>query len=322
MIQFQKRIKMKASTTKSFRLEDDLAKKLDKEQNFSQIANQAIREYLNKSVWVPNFEIEKFAGLTPKKLMQRVQNVRYLRSSENELRFILYPSSKDEIERNRAIYRYANGEYNVLHDGFTYFNVKFPLNFYLYLISREWSEVQRAIHGFLCLLYWSDPEKRSLVEEQLEKGTLREVIKLFESPTIKKMDQCYQQWVKSSDPLERAIFSKEYTRTVFELGIDPLLFHYVPTVLSEIQHPLYLSDFLPRDISGLDIKLLTGYMRDIYEAKDDWHSIVVAGSRNNDDLHRAESLHEPWVKWVEEYSFFHHRALKGIRPSKFMKIER
>lgn len=100
-----------------------------------------------------------------------------------------------------------------------------------------------------------------------------------------------------------------------DLGIDPMFFPYAGRILGEIHYPFHFKDHLSSETFGFDIKLPAGYMRDIYEDTDDWQSIVVRGVNKNDKLHRAESAAEPWVRWMEEYSFYHHRELNAAEGS-------
>jgi hypothetical protein len=308
------------SLIKSIRLEEEVANKIGKDANFSNLANQAINEYLNKSVWIPNFQIEKHANITATQVMERVKNVKYLRSNESALTFTFYPVSEDEIKRNKNIHAYANGYFNSVHDGFVYFNIKFPVNMLLFLKSKTWNQVQDSTHGFLSLLYWLDEDSQIILERQLEKKTLKSVIKIVEGSKFKKIKEIHKNYKDESGPKMRAEYNHAYFQLLIELGIDPVIFPYVGRLLRELHYPFHFKDVIFSENSGYDVKLAAGYMRDIYEDTDDWSSIVVQGSRGDDDLHRAESSAEPWESWVEEYSFFHYQELntKGIRRVKKM----
>lgn len=117
----------------------------------------------------------------------------------------------DEIERNKSIYAYANGDYNSVHDKFVYFNIKFPTNFLLYLKSREWQQVEGCIRGFLAMLYWLDG-KKGIMEEQIEKKTLRSMIKIMHTEKFKKFDQIYKGYSDTPGPIMRARYNEAYFR--------------------------------------------------------------------------------------------------------------
>ena len=301
-----------SNNVKSIRLDDELDKKIGKDVNFSNMANLAIKEYMNKSVWIPNFHIDKFAGITAAEVIERVKNVKYLRFSESALKFTFYPTSEEEVKRNKNIHAYANGDYNTLHDGFVYFNIKFPVDFLLFLKSRKWEQIENFIHGFLSILYWRDG-KKGIMEEQVEKKTLKSVIKIIHGEKFKKFEKKYTEYFDEAGPIMRAEYNQAYFQLLLDLGIDPIVFPYVGRILGELHYPFHFGDHLPSESNGFGIKLPAGYMRDIYEDTDDWSSIVVQGANKNDGLHRAESSPEPWVSWVEEYGFYHYRELSSVK---------
>lgn len=297
---------MAPSNIKSIRIDEELSRVIGKDTNFSNLANQAIKEFINKSVWLPNFEIEKHAGITSKQVLERVKNVRYLRSSDTAVSFTLYPTSENEIKRNKSIYEYANGNYNSLHDGFVYFNVKFPLDFLLFLKSRSWEDVNRCVIGFLSLLYWEDQDRRHIMEEQLEKKTLKAVIKIVGGNMFDELKQIHKAYSKKAGAQLRGQYNTAYFKLAIALGIDPIVFPYMKRIFAHVQYPIHMSEYIPFVENNFEIKLPAGYMRDIYEEKDDWTSIVVDGTRRDDSLHRAESDSAPWENWLREFSFYHH----------------
>jgi hypothetical protein len=297
---------MAPSNIKSIRIDEELSRVIGKDTNFSNLANQAIKEFINKSVWLPNFEIDKHAGITAEQVLERVKNVRYLRSSDTAVAFTLYPTSEDEIKRNKSIFDYANGSYNSLHDGFVYFNVKFPLDFLLFLKSRSWDAVHKCVIGFLSLLYWEDEDRRHIMETQIEKKTLRAVKKIVDGNAFDELSKIKKTYTKTGGAQLRAQYNNAYFKVAIDLGIDPIVFPYMKRVFAHIQYPIHMSEYIPFVENNFEIKLPAGYMRDIYEDKDDWTSIVVNGNRRDDSLQRSESDSAPWENWLEEFSFYHH----------------
>lgn len=306
---------------KSFRLDEDLIEKLDKDANFSNLANQALREYLNESVWLPNFQIHDYAHIAPKQLIERTANVQYLRQSESAISFTFYPTSEDEIKRNRAIFDYANGNFNALHDGYVYFNVKFPINFLFFLKSKSWEHIEKSINSYLAFLHWSDEDGRKHLEEQLERKTLRSVVKLTKSESFQSLTSKQKSYLKAGGGAKRrGEFNELYFRTLIELGIDPMLFPYVMNILRIVDYPFQLSKVISSKSSDFNVKLTGAYMRDVYDESDDWRMIVVKGLKKDDDLQRAESSPMPWRNWFDEYVFYHHeevgaQAIRAVRKN-------
>jgi len=300
------------TTTKSFRIEDDLmnkidqgVNKIDKSVNFTALVNQAIRQYYNQWVWIPNFHIEEHACLTASQLLERTRMVEYLRHSDDTVSFTFYPTSKDEIARNKKIHEYANGNYNALHDGFVYFNIKFPLDFLFFLKSRTWNQVEQAVHGFLSMLYWLVEDKQHILDQQLERTTLKRISKILDGDSFKNLTNEANAYNKEYGGKARAKYNDVYFSTLIDLGIDPLIFRFVTPILQYLHHPFHFHDHITRLNSNFAVNLPSGYMRDIYEDRDDWQSIIVKGDRQNDNLQRAESSDEPWKIWVSEYTFYH-----------------
>src|SRR5688572_3655072 len=120
-----------AGEMKSFRLEERVANLIKgKDLNFSQMANDAIEQHIRSKVWIPNFKIHEYAGISASDLIERTKHVQYLRTNDSAVKFSLYPTTEDEMHRNRKIYDYANGNFNTIHDSYVYFNLQFPLELY------------------------------------------------------------------------------------------------------------------------------------------------------------------------------------------------
>jgi hypothetical protein len=291
---------------KSFRIDDDLIERSDLEPNFSTMANQAIREHYSSVAWLPNLQIEQHAGIPAAQVVSRTEIVEHLRFSESTIYFTFYPTSKKELARNKSIHAYANGDYNTIHDGFVYFNIQFPVDFLLFLKSRPWTVVERAIHGFLALLYMQDEQSQAIMEDQLEKSTLQRVLKLFNQPAIRRLTE-YQQRAETNglSKANAAVYDELFFRTLIEVGIDPLLFPYVQKIIPFIEYPISFKRHIKKAENDFNLKLPAGYMRDVNEETDDWQSIVVKGNRKDDGLIRAESKAEPWNVWIKYYRGYH-----------------
>lgn len=296
--------------TKSVRINDDLIRKVNDqiehdESNFSTIINQSLTEKFAKRAWVPNLELHEYAGLTPGKLIENTQDVFYLRTSNSDIKFTLYPTSKDEWETNKAVYDYANGDQNGLHNGYVYFNLEFPVDLLLFLKTNSWETVEKMIISFLSVLYWLDENKQRFLQEQIEKKTLKEVMSNIRSKTFYELSKARDS--KKS----RKEFSEYFIRTLIDLGLPISLFSHFGLLLNSIDYPLDFSEHFPVNSNGLEIKIRSAYMRNLYDYEDDWGGIVIQGSTRGDDLHRSESQHEPWKMWLSEYAYHHNNLDAG-----------
>lgn len=277
-------------------------------KGFSEIVNSIIEEHFKRSVWVSNLSIENYASITPTELIDRTSGMGYLRTSSTDLKINLYPTSKHDIERNKAIYDYANGDFNHLHDSFVYFGVKFPLEILFYLTTHSYEQFQRAIVGYLAALFWINPDGRSYMEEELESDLLKEVIAKYESGIFKEVDS-YKRWEDLNGDFNSKIeWNKNYLLLLKELGIHPTLFRYMGILLKGLRYPFYFEEYLPEEKDTryrFYIRLRSAYMRDIRGEYDDWQAIVLNQSRTNTNLSSVESDLEPWRYWLQDYCYFH-----------------
>lgn len=290
---------------KSIRLESEVAENILEDVNFSSHVNRVLEEDQKKLVWIPNTRIEEHAGISFNILWDRMQHVQYLRTNHGALRFTLYPVGQEEISMNKRVHAYARGDFNKAHDGFVYFNVEFPVNLYLFLASREWEEVERFYLSYLAFRYWNSNEaEKGIMESQLEKKTLKAIIKISLSEEFKELSRLQKEFFKKKSERFRAAFNIAYFRSVTKMGIDPIMFSFVRSILEPISHPFPLLNHLRRETDILDLRLSTAYMRDLYEETDDWQSLIVNGTNQTDGLHRAESQKTPLTHWKMHYQIY------------------
>lgn len=289
------------SQTKSVRIDDDLIKKINYQveygkSNFSTFVNQSLTEIFAKYAWVPNLSIHEFANLSPEQIIESTEDVHYLRTSDSDIKFTLYPTSKDEWDTNKALYEYANGNQNLLHNGYVYFNLEFPVDLLLFLRTNSWDSVEKMVISFLSLLYWFYEDKQRILEEQLERQTLKKVMRNIKSEVFFELSKA------RDNRKSREEFSEYYIRSLVGLGLPVSLFSHFGILLNSIYYPIDFSEHFPIRGNGLEIKLRSAYMRNLHD-NDDWQDIVIKGTRRGDDLHSSESISEPWESWVSSYSF-------------------
>jgi hypothetical protein len=296
---------------KSVRLEREIAENIPEEVNFSSHVNRVLEEDQKKIVWIPNTHIEEYAGISCNTLWNRMQHVQYLRTNRGALRFTLYPVGQEEISMNKRVHAYARGDFNKAHDGFVYFNVEFPVNLYLFLASREWNDVERFYLSYLAFRYWNSNEaEKGIMESQLEKKTLKTVIKTSSNEDFKELTRLQKEFHKKKGERARAPFNIAYFRLLTKMGVDPIMFSFVRYILDPIFHPFPLLNHIQRETDILDLRLNTAYMRDLYEDTDDWQSLIVKGTNETDGLHRAESQKTPLTHWKFHYQVHNESGIR------------
>ncbi|CAD5248502.1 MULTISPECIES: hypothetical protein [unclassified Imperialibacter] len=294
-------------TTKSIRLDAELEEKIkSSEDNFSRFVNFLIKDHFRGNAWIPNMSIHDYAGISPKDLLERMKAVKYFRVRDNALCFTFYPSTQEELLVNKNLHAYANGSHNALHDRYIYFNVEYPVDFYFFLISHEWVVIEKVIESYLAFLFWhSDDNEKSIMERQVERTTFTNAIKLFNSE-FQEINSLWLVFAENNDPIAKEKFSKAFFKKLIDLGIDPIIFPYVSEITHFLHHPFSFVDHISPKSRQFEVAVKSAYLRDVYDEKDDWQTIVMKGS-SKDDLQRSESLEEPFRNWESKYRYYHSR---------------
>jgi|GEM_PF-4241253 len=297
------------SEVKTVRLSQRVQDLLETRQvNFSQLANEAIERKLMSKVWIPNYDIHEYAGITPQVLNKNIRNVRQLRCKHDVLKFFFFPYGERELSANKAIHDYVNGNANTIHDNYVYFNLEFPVDFYFFLRSNSWVNVEMCIIGYICAQFLLGDEKdRVDIESWLEPKILKRMIKAYDKD-FKPLESEWRVMEEQESPGSPRInnFNQIYLNTLLGYNIQPIMFPYFTRILFPIQYPFYIKSYTGSvDLPYEYLTINSAYMRNIYEEKDDWQSIAVLGNEKKDDLVRAESKETPFIDWSYKYQTHH-----------------
>ncbi|GAB5537898.1 MAG: hypothetical protein Salg2KO_00010 [Salibacteraceae bacterium] len=295
-----------AKQTKSIRLRDELIDEIgNREGDFSKYVTHLIEADIDDNIWLPNLLIHDYAKIDSTTLLNRVKNVKYLRCSANTLAFHFYPVSKQCLKENKALFEYVRGNSNLVHDRFTYFNINFPIRLYKFLRLRSWKYVQETIINSLAMLYWIEPDKRPIIESQLERAILNSVLNVYKKEFGQLSNVYAEAQAATFDSLELNYSLSEACLTVMEkLRIDPDVLPYGGILETHLLHPRTRY----RDYSGsekFDVFVKSAYMRNVYDKNDDWNKIVLTDEEYSDDLGRTESESWPFAKWKMNFKEFH-----------------
>lgn len=252
---------------------------------------------MKNSIAVFNTEIHEFAELSPTEFLNRVSDVEMIRTSD-ATSFTFYPSHQLEILRNKAVWDFANGNYNSLNNEFKYFFVvNFPEWLYLFLRYSTWENIERCIEGALTGLYISDPEGRPYMESQLEEGIFKKVL-MHANEHFREFESFHfiptEDWQLMED-LNEDYWEKE---RLFQIKFDYFFRDYAcnPQILPFI-YPKSNPKLSQRSIFSnkrFDISIEASYF-----TSSDWDNLII--NHISDKLHRTESLEEPWNKWTSNF---------------------
>lgn len=248
-------------------------------------------------VKVYNLAIHEVAQLGPAAFLERTSSVQFIRSRPGPM-FTFYPSSVDEIRKNKRLWECVNGDCNAINtEHRKYFVVEFPEWLYLFLRYTPYNKVEKAIAVALTGWYVYNPHKRDIMKNQLERSVFQEVEKLqsqhfseFEdfsfimSDDVSLWDDLNEEYYR-----KERLFISRYDYLFRDTVGNPILIPYV--------HPVANGRFLERSIfhySALNLELESSYF-----TGGDWQAIVQENT--TDSLSRSESKREPWEEWKIQY---------------------
>jgi T5orf172 domain len=233
---------------------------------------------------------------TRNKFLERVSCVKAIRTNRgmHEEGLTLYIHSLSTFN----LYRYIKnaidkGDFSGLDSYYEkkHFGIEISDKLFSWFKNNELDTIERQVICWLSLLFWLDPSKREVMDDQLYTPIAEEVRKVysthFEGKTI-------------SDDLVPKEHYNEQERFYHRVCLD-----YYGSLPPEILNPPHYAVFdLQKDIRKMwwfhdefDIRL-----ERFYFCYDDWQRIVI--DRKEDDLIRAESSEDIWSKWKHQFSSF------------------
>lgn len=287
---------------KSIRIPSEIIDQLTDEYGetgLSKLVNRALSNDINRKVWVSNLDIHQYAKLKAEEFYSRMHNVQFLRKAD-ALLFTFYPTSKDEMKGNKRVYDYINGDFNAIHDNYVYFSVKFPVDLYHFLKLKSWDEVQSSIVGCLAFHYWlSEEHEKSTIERNVEPEILRKAIQLTKTDEFKGLKEGVGGRRKLKN---RVIESEAFLRTMYKLGIDPIIYPFLASLFDRQNYPFRYQDEMNWQ-ADFEVKLSAGYMRNLYDSSDDWQAIII-NATSKDSLKRNEGSKWPLLQWRSDFEYY------------------
>lgn len=250
-----------------------------------------------KTIKIFNTEIHEVADLRPTDFLEKVKNVRMIRTGDSSL-FTFYPTDKKELERNRLTWEYVNGNLNAMNYEYRYyFCIEFPEWLYLFLKYSTWENVEKSIIVALTGLYTSDPRGRDFIGEQVENDTLIKVKELFRTNFkefenfvfIQAEDMELMDEINSDYWEKEKLFVSKFDYFFRDNSGNPVILPYIYPVRDYRfkEHSLFTKQ-------KFDVDCTNSYFTD-----SDWDNIINRDSA--DRLDRSESQEEPWKRWKNRF---------------------
>ena len=253
-------------------------------------------------IWISNHEIHKKARLKINDFLTRINSVEALRALWS-IEFSFYPTRKEEYDMNLKLWDYLNKNRNSLNGRYIVFNVGFPESLYNYLRHTRRNKVMNPVILGIAALYALEPEKRTIIEEQIyppifskakdiAEKYFNNIMNLDDTDTDEERSESgyyLRYWQNVRDSFDKAFREYVGNSAIFSL-IDPV------NRSKRYEMAIY-------EKSDFDIKLPIAYMKD-----SDWERVVVKSEFDN--LERSESNRELFMKWKKDLPKFH----SSIKP--------
>lgn len=244
--------------------------------------------------------IHKRAKLTKEEFLERVSNVKYLRTAYNSNYISFYITSVDEYNNlikfhdlvNKGIFDFSYHEV---------FAVAIQPKLYDWFKSTSITTIQKQIASWLAGSYYFNPDKRDIQKRQVYKPLFEEILNIadtyykgFPIPDFAALSK------KLFDNGDETLFSEQ----------DKCREKYLQVFKDycKAEPPEFLSS--PFDYDNLKEWGVNDYHNfefvQAYLNEDDWKRIVIKGN-SKDDMHRSESRDDLWQKWQHVYTTFDQR---------------
>lgn len=241
--------------------------------------------------------IHEKAKLSKDVFLDRVKNVKYLRTFKNSNYISFYITS---IEENNNLLKFHNLVNNGIFDFENYyvFAVSIQPKLYNWFKTTDLLTIQKQIVCWMAALYYFNLEKREILKKQVYKPLFEEILSIVE--------KYYNNFpIPDFDIISEPLFEQEdYTLSPEEKEcIDK--YHQVCQDFYNSKPPEFLSS--PFDYKNLegwgvndnsDFEFVESYLNE-----GDWKRIVIKGA-SSDDMNRVESRDDLWIKWKHAYTTF------------------
>ncbi len=244
-----------------------------------------------KEVWVSNPNINKEAKINISDFIEKVSNVKALRTVES-LVFTIYPTSKEEYNKNLKLWDYVNKNTNSLNDKYRkVFNVILPEELFNFLKFSKKSKVNNLVALSLAIRYVNDEYGRNIIEQQVYEPILEKmhsiINKYFYSFLHK--DEEYADYEENYPEYFVVLWNKSMEKAQQELIGNSAMFKIISNPFNKIN----------------DFKLQVSFMSDR-----DWNNIILNSSE--DSLERVESRQDVFDFWKNNLYLEHSELLEPV----------
>ncbi len=244
--------------------------------------------------------IHKKAKLSKEEFLERVKNVKYLRTAYNSSYISFYITSVDEYNNlikfhelvNKGIFDFSYHEV---------FAVAIQPKLYNWFKSTDIATIQKQIACWMAGAYYFNIEKREIQKNQVYKPLFEEILNIvehfFNDFPLPDFSELTERLFSNGDETlfdEQKKCKKRYLQVCQE---------YCKT-----EQPEFLSSPFGYDNDkqwGVNdyhnFEFVQAYLND-----SDWERIVIKGN-SEDDMHRVESRDDLWIKWKHVYTTFDQR---------------
>lgn len=281
-------------------------------------------ENLSEHIIIIDPYIHKKANLTRDEFLDRVANVKEIRTGENYSYTTFYICSFDDyinLQNFHEIINYAKFNFKNYHN----FAIAVKPKLYNWFKTTDYSVIEKQITFWLASLYYFVPNKRSIVEKQLYPPLFEEILILIETHyknfQLPDFDLLNQNLFDNND---ESIFDEE----------DKCKIKYLKEIkkFTKFNPPEFLmSPFGYEHLEDWGINDSFGFnFFEAYFLPKDWNFII----KNNgvDSLKRAESRSDLWEKWKHTYGkfdktknpiySFYHQSSKSEDSTKNQNLKR
>jgi hypothetical protein len=237
-------------------------------------------------------EIHKKAKLTRKNFLERVGNVKEIRTLINYNYISFYICSFEEYNNLRKFHELIN-DAKFDFDNYYCFAIGVQPKLYNWFKTTEYTIIEKQIVFWLASLYFFVPEKRGIMKNQLYKPLFEEVLKTVDSnykgfplPDFNTLND------------EEIFVEEKKCKTKYLKECNNFYYSNPPTFLSS---PF---DYEHDKNWGVNDRYCFEFIQ-AYFLEKDWEFIIIKGK--NDDMGRAESRSDIWEKWKHTYATFDER---------------
>jgi HNH endonuclease len=245
-----------------------------------------------------NTEIHKKAKLSRQDFLEKVKNVKYIRTRKNSHYISFYITSIEEYGNLKRFYELINNGIFDFEGSNHVFAVAVPNKLYEWFKTQKLGVIERQITHWLASSYFFEIEKREIFEKQLFKPLLEEIKKIINSNYADyTLPFSKDDLVNLEEKDFEAAFLKNYDSQLqkyhevcqISYGTKP------PDFLTIPGHYDYMSEFGVNAYHNFEFL-------EAYFTKRDWDNIIT--EEVIDDLGRVESREDFWEKWKSTFSLY------------------